>query len=96
MDNLFLNTMLDFELIKNEEVIKDINVSNKNESTDNLILTNKRLIKIKKEKHKTQLNAVSIENIQGIEYLCENNSPMKSVDFNVFRLIFALFRQKIH
>ena len=67
MDNLFLNTMLDFELIKNEEVIKDINVSNKNESTDNLILTNKRLIKIKKEKHKTQLNAVSIENIQGIE-----------------------------
>ena len=54
--------MLDFELIKNEQVIKNINVS-----IDKLILTNKRLIKVKKEKHKTQLNTIPIENIREIE-----------------------------
>ena len=56
--------MLDFELIKNENIVKKIDVSNKNEFSDTLLLTNKRLIKIKKEKYKTQLNIKHIEDVQ--------------------------------
>ena len=59
--------MLDFELIKNENIVKKIDVSNKNEFSDTLLLTNKRLIKIKKEKYKTQLNIIPIEDVQEVE-----------------------------
>ena len=59
--------MLDFELIKNENIVKKIDVSNKNEFSDTLLLTNNRLIKIKKEKYKTQLNIIPIEDVQEVE-----------------------------
>ena len=91
--------MLDFELINNENIVNNIFISNKDNFSDNLILTNKRLVNIKKEKNKTHLKVISIEEVSEIEcnsILPNNQSIIWSITaFATGILLYLAFKETI-